>query len=139
MKISNFNRSPHGHLTIFAFCVFLLILLVPSAALPENEAPGTESLVPDGGPIQITADKLISNTNDSNAEFIGNVRVIQGETQIDADRLQIFFSDAPNADGTKTEQSLEKLVASGHVKIKVDNKLAVANKAVYITKNGCSP
>ncbi len=83
--------------------------------------------------IHISADKLISNTPENNAEFIGNVRAIQGKTLITADRLQFFFNGSTNPGDNPSAQSLERLVASGNVIIKFDNRLAVATRAVYIT------
>jgi hypothetical protein len=39
----------------------------------------------------------------------------------------------PNLVNSSPGQSLEKLVATGNVEIKFDNRLAVARQAVYIT------
>ena len=85
------------------------------------------------GKIQITADRLISDSANNQAEFVGNVHAIQGQTRITADSLKIFFSKKSAGDDTGPAQSLEKLVASGNVQIKFDNRLAVARQAVYIT------
>ncbi|MCG7754900.1 LptA/OstA family protein, partial [Flavihumibacter cheonanensis] len=76
--------------------------------------------------IHITADRLISHPSENQAEFIGQVLVRQGETQITADRLKIHFSGTSAAPDASAAQSLEKLVATGNVEIKFDNRLAVA-------------
>ncbi len=52
---------------------------------------------------------------------------------ITADRLKIIFSGQSKSGETSPAQSLERLVAAGNVKIKFDNRLAVAQQAVYIT------
>jgi lipopolysaccharide export system protein LptA len=83
--------------------------------------------------IHISSRRLISNTADNTAEFIGDVRARQGNTRILADRIKIFLKDDSSADNGSPAQSLEKLVASGNVKINLDNRLAVARQAVYIT------
>jgi lipopolysaccharide export system protein LptA len=57
----------------------------------------------------------------------------QGETSIRADSLKIFFSKKSDGDQASASQSLDKLVATGNVEIKFDNRLAVARQAVYIT------
>jgi len=119
---------------MIGICLFLLSVPSPLKVIAKEEGTTNRHSVETSGQIHITADKLISSTNDNRAEFIGNVKVKQGETQIDADRLQIFFSKASGSESASPEQSLERLVASGNVKIIVDNRLAVANKAVYKTK-----
>ena len=52
---------------------------------------------------------------------------------ITADRLKIFFTGKSEKDNASPTQSMEKLVATGNVEIKFDNRLAVAQQAVYIT------
>ena len=83
--------------------------------------------------IRITAQRLIADTNGNQAEFIGNVQASQGTTQITADSLKIFFAGNNSAGDASPAQSLERLVATGNVQIKFDNRLAVARQAVYIT------
>lgn len=87
----------------------------------------------DGQKIHVTAQRLVSDVNGKNAEFIGNVQARQGETEITADRLKLFFAGQSGPETTSPEQSLERLVAMGNVEIKFDNRLAVARQAVYIT------
>jgi len=41
--------------------------------------------------VYITADKLIAESDAKYAEFIGNVRAVQEDTVITADRLKIFY------------------------------------------------
>ncbi|WP_372677571.1 LptA/OstA family protein [Desulfosarcina sp.] len=131
MKISNF-RTTAGILLSLLACMTLL----PPMASPVEAVTGTPAAVtvdPETKKIHITADRLISNTADNNAEFIGNVRAKQGETLIIADSLKIFFSGGSEAGSDSPAQSLKKLVATGNVEIKFDNRLAVARQAVYIT------
>jgi lipopolysaccharide export system protein LptA len=112
------------------------MVLLPLSATPTDagtESPATVSTDPETKKIHISADRLISNTADNNAEFIGNVRAKQGETLITADSLKIFFSGGSEAGSASPAQSLKKLVATGNVEIKFDNRLAVARQAVYIT------
>jgi lipopolysaccharide export system protein LptA len=131
VKISNFRYTAGFVLTILV-CVVLLPLLPPQIKA-GTETPSAESADPEAKKIHISAERAISNTADNNAEFIGNVRVNQGETLIMADSLKIFFSGQSKAGQTSPAQSLEKLVATGNVEIKFDNRLAVARQAVYIT------
>jgi lipopolysaccharide export system protein LptA len=114
--------------------VLLTAALVPALhAMAGTDVPGSKSADPEAKKIHITAQRLISDTNNNNAEFIGNVRASQGDTLITADSLKIFFAGRSEGGDTSPTQSLEKLVATGNVEIKFDNRLAVARQAVYIT------
>jgi len=86
--------------------------------------------------IYITSDSMISDNNTKYAEFIGNVKAIQGSNTIVADRLKIFFQkDLKNTENLAGDQdSIVKIVANGNVTIHFDNKVAVAEQAVYITE-----
>ena len=123
---------------IFSFNVGLGLLLVVFACLSSQTMARSDQPNPpaDNTPvnkIRITAQRLVSNSTDNLAEFIGDVKASQGETEITADSLKIFFSDQNEGGETAPGQSLEKLVATGNVEIKFDNRLAVARQAVYIT------
>ncbi len=86
-------------------------------------------------PIQITADRLVADTQSDTAQFSGNVTAVQGETEIKADQLTVYYqsknqSETPPEKGT-TE--IQRITARGHVRITFDNRLAVSEQAVYIT------
>jgi len=85
--------------------------------------------------IHITSDKLISGGDQRYVEFIGDVKATQGDSEILCDTLKIYYKkDSVKPDGTPAsdEQSLKKLVATGNVKIKLDNKDVETQEAVYL-------
>jgi lipopolysaccharide export system protein LptA len=128
-----FNYKPFIRCILFG-C--LAVGLVAGVGLAANAATGDHAAGDDAAAertIHVTAERLVSDSNNNQAEFIGNVHATQGNTQITADRLKLFFSKKADTDETASAQSLEKLVASGNVQIKFDNRLAVAKQAVYIT------
>ena len=87
-------------------------------------------------PIQITADQLISDNKEQYAEFIGNVKAIQADWVITSDKLRIYYvGDLLNSQEKNNtgEQSLKKIVATGHVKIRSDQYSADAEMAEYDT------
>ena len=88
--------------------------------------------------IYITADSLIADSEARCAEFIGNVRAVQEDTVIIADRLKIFYKKVEDSNKglTSSEESIEKIVSSGNVKINFDDQVAVAQHAVYTSKTG---
>ena len=131
VKTFSFSRLLRSRLTTFLCLMLLTVLLAGSAtADPASKAPPADGQMKK---IHIASERLISDTAHNNAEFIGNVQARQGDTLITADRLKIFFARDSKADPASPAQSLEKLVATGNVEIKFDNRLAVARQAVYIT------
>ena len=117
----------------------LIILLVLLGFMTEAGIAADKSSDPDGDKaanrIHIISDKLITDTKAKTAEFIGNVRATQGDTVIIADRLKIYYQKAPREKGGGAgEESIKKIIASGNVTIQMDDKVAVTEQAVYITK-----
>jgi lipopolysaccharide export system protein LptA len=92
---------------------------------PEDQAPAK--------PIVITADRLISDTQNNLARFEGSVKAMQGDTTIEADRLTVHYKKEGNPQAAAGADALSKITASGNVRIKFDNRLAVTDEAVYIT------
>lgn len=92
---------------------------------PQNKEADT--------PIHIVSDSLFIDNNENSAEFKGNVQATQNDTVIYADVLQIFYTKEAVQDGAlpDNEQSIQKMIATGNVKIHFDNRLAEADKAVY--------
>jgi lipopolysaccharide export system protein LptA len=94
-------------------------------------------------PIQITAEQLISDNEKKFAEFIGSVRAVQGNFVITSDKLRIYYegellqSDrGKDSDREKGKNRLlQKIIASGHVKINSDQYRAEAEEAVYDTQS----
>jgi lipopolysaccharide export system protein LptA len=88
--------------------------------------------------VYITAEKLIADSEAKCAEFIGNVRAVQEDTVITADRLKIFYKkiEDNHKNLTSDEGSIEKIISSGNVKINFDDKVAVAEHAVYTSETG---
>jgi lipopolysaccharide export system protein LptA len=125
-------RHPAALVLTILFCLVLSPLLTTHGEA-DTETPLAQAADPATNKVHVSADRLISNTADNNAEFIGHVIARQGETQITADSLKIFFSGESESEPASPGQSLKKLVATGNVEIKFDNRLAVARQAVYIT------
>ena len=131
MKTFSF-RYPAGLVLTIFFCLMLCPPLTGHGTA-GSDPPKPASADPEATKIHITAQRLVSDTTHNVAEFTGNVLARQGDTQITADSLKIFIAGKSEAGEASPEQSLEKLVATGNVEIKFDNRLAVARQAVYIT------
>ncbi len=129
MKTCNFKTISAG---VSIICILAGWFLLPALGRTETANPN-RPLPSEEKKIHISSRRLISNTADNTAEFIGDVHARQGETRILADSIKIFLKDNASTKEGSPAQSLEKLVASGNVKINLDNRLAVARQAVYIT------
>jgi lipopolysaccharide export system protein LptA len=88
---------------------------------------------PPATPIHITADQLVSDTAHRTAEFIGNVKVVQGQTTITADRLKLAYKGGGKSPTQTNADSIDTIEAQGHVRMEMDNRVAVGEKAVYTT------
>jgi len=88
--------------------------------------------------IFITSDKLISDNEAGYAEFIGNVRAVQGTTVITANKLKIYYKEGLNNNKNivASEESIKKIVANGNVTIESDNRTMKTEHAVYTTATG---
>jgi len=106
-----------------------------TAAASETTAPNAEKN--ENNQIRILADTLLAEVDGGVIEFVGNVRATHAETVITADRLKIFYDPGVNKSQTsvlKTE-SIEKITASGHVKIIYEDIIAETDKAEYTMKS----
>jgi lipopolysaccharide export system protein LptA len=54
-------------------------------------APAAAQLTPQSGPVDITADRLEVFDAEGRAVFTGNVDAVQGEANLRADRVEVFF------------------------------------------------
>jgi lipopolysaccharide export system protein LptA len=148
VSTSNLSQDEKGGGTVPNFQHFIIapnrlrwlgtIALVAAAALFANTAwtadqPQTGQ--PDNEPIQIVADQLISYNDDKYAEFVGNVKVTQGEFTITSDKLRIYYQGELLEDEKKgsDEEVLKKIIATGNVKISSEQYNAEADKAEYDT------
>ena len=88
--------------------------------------------------IRIVADTLFAEVDAGEIEFVGNVKATQAETVVTADRLKIFYDPGAIKGQTNTleTKSIEKITASGHVKIIHEDIIAETNKAEYTMKSG---
>lgn len=83
--------------------------------------------------IHIVSDQLTVDTQNMSAEFNGQVRAVQADMIMESDQLTVFYDkEITNADQEGTdEQSIRKIIAKGSVRIQFDNRVAVADEAVY--------
>ena len=138
MRVLNFSKNLCPIPLFFALVFTVLTVpVVPSSGNADEKLQDTAARsLSEDRKIHIIADKLISDNEHDYAEFIGNVRATQQDTVITADRLKIFLKKNPENKGASEvgTESIDKIIASGNVKINFDNKVAVTRQAVYNTE-----
>jgi lipopolysaccharide export system protein LptA len=127
MKIRSCNSM--GHLV--AICLAIAVGLFFEAICGDQATAAEPEQQQSKSPIEITADMMMTDSQMHAAVFSGNVTATQGETRLTADSLKIIYKAGGGA-GAVAANDIERLEASGHVRISFDNKLAVSNQAVYI-------
>ena len=137
-KILSFRIDPcFGWIGGLGILIAVMGFLQPFATTMASETAVAEAETNENNQIRIVADKLFAEVEAGEIEFVGNVKATQAETVITADRLKIFFDAGSIKSKTnvlKTE-SIEKITASGHVKIIHEDITAETDRAEYTMKS----
>jgi lipopolysaccharide export system protein LptA len=117
-----------------------MAVVLAATALWSAPAAWPASLFTSGGaadskaPIEIVSDRMIANTTEKWADFLGSVVATQGKFSMTADALRIYYEgDLMNAPkGESTQDRIQKLEATGRVHIVTDQYTANADRAEYL-------
>jgi lipopolysaccharide export system protein LptA len=120
-------------LPLFYAALFFWLCFTASAAA-DTDTPQPAQTAAAENRIHITADELITNTNERIVEFIGHVKAIQGTTVLTSNRLKVFYKASPQPQQQLKAQSdsISRIVAQGNVRIVFDNQVAEAEQADYV-------
>jgi lipopolysaccharide export system protein LptA len=141
----SFSRNLTKIKTVGVAVLLLFFGMTVPAAVRGDQKPITADKTRESQKIHITSDRLESQPKSNLVEFIGNVRVRQGNTTISSDRLKIYYQggmDGKRSTKGKTkgkkggQESIKKIVAQGNVIIKIDDRIAVADRAQYSPGTG---
>jgi lipopolysaccharide transport protein LptA len=85
-------------------------------------------------PIEITADRLVTNNTEKWADFLGAVKAVQGKFTMTADALRVHYTgDLMNPPKDQPmRSSVEKFVAKGRVHIVTDQYTTDSQQAEYV-------
>ena len=99
--------------------------------LSADENPLYSDIRSDDNKIQIKSDTLVATEKMS--EFKGHVRATQGDTVITCEQLKLFFKKGALDQGESTpgNSSIERIIATHNVKIRMENRVAFAARAEY--------
>ena len=116
--------------SVLAAWAWLVLTALPQPALSADSPPAAapaDAGAAAAGKIDIRSDRLLIDNEKRVADFSGNVVARQGDTTIEADRLRVYYKES----GGESVESLEKIVATGNVRIQFENGLAETPEAVY--------
>lgn len=85
-------------------------------------------------PIEIVADRMVTNNTERWADFTGAVTATQGKSTMTCDALRIYYEgDLLNPPkGQSTQESIQKIVATGRVHIVTEKYVADAERAEHV-------
>ncbi|MCK5417536.1 MAG: hypothetical protein KAI93_03500 [Desulfobacterales bacterium] len=133
MKAFRLLQTVKGRIYWIRSMLFTVIIMLLSAFVFADDQPGEKDENQIGEQIQVVADKLITNNAEKYAEFVGDVRTRQGNFTITSEHLRIYYKD--NLDNlqnqTGSQELIQRIVASGHVKISSDKYIAEAERVEY--------
>jgi len=109
---------------------FGIVLICLFLASPALAAPSAASVKKDrsGLPITIKSNELSADNKGKTAVFSGKVVARQGDITIYADKITINYAEKKG--------DVEKIEASGNVRIVQQNKIGTAALAVYDSRDG---
>jgi lipopolysaccharide export system protein LptA len=128
VKTSILCKSIQKYLFLLTLVCFALFL-TSSFGLAETSKEQSQ------GPIHVVSDKMTAQEKSSMVEFSGNVKAVMEDSTLFADSIQIYFNDNKKEKGSTAQSSVKKIISSGNVKYISKERKALADKAVYTTKD----
>jgi len=124
----------------FKFSFFLLAAAVLGtysliSLSHASDDPLPKNIKKETNKIRITADRLVGSYDRNYAEFTGTVEAVYGNFIIKSDSLKIYNKRDPGKKERPkaSEESIDKIIANGNVKIWADGKVATTQQAIYTT------
>ena len=115
--------------------LFLLTLAYFALFLTSNSGLAETSKEKNQKPIHVVSDKMTSEEKSSMVEFSGNVKAVMEDSTLFADSIQIYFNDNKKEKESAAQSSVKKIISTGNVKYISKERKALADKAVYTTKD----
>lgn len=118
--------------SLFYIIPSILILIYPSATLPETMQMGTKK-VPDAGPIVIKSNMFEIDNKRNMVTFTGEVDAKGDDFTVNCQKMILYYHRSHDKKGYGNEgAAIDKIIATGEVRIRQsDRGLATAEKAVY--------
>lgn len=124
MRLFALFASPRPHLATGVLCITLGLGL--ASPLPLSAA-GQQA------PINIEADRMVSQENQNSVIFSGKVVAKQGAMTIRTDSMTAYYSDMPKG-SDKAVGQLDRIVCQNNVQIMQDDWLGTGKRLDYYAK-----
>ena len=118
-----------------AFRVFIFVSLAMIMGLTDfvTVTVNISDAQTDNQEIHIKADKIVADLDNREMELLGNVRVTQQNTTVNADKMKVYYQESNSQNAEQTIQAARsKVIANGNVSIEMDEMVAVTDAATYI-------
>lgn len=117
-------------ITLFLICLFFCVEVRAEHDEGFNLASRDKNVS-----INITSDQLEVYTNDNLVVFTGNVVARQGDMSTYSDRMSVYYRENKSEGDVEEKDAAEidRIVAEGHVKIVKGNRIAIGQKAVFLS------
>ncbi len=110
--------------------IILLVIFLPHVAYAQIGLAGIDGN--SDQPIDIVSDTLTVNSQKNIAVFKGDVEAQQGTLTLKSDKMKVFY----NNDSSKENNSLSKIITTGHTHLTVPDKQAKSNNGIYDVDKG---
>lgn len=118
-----------------AAVIVLLGILSVQAVAQEKDAGRIEGLALSGDkPIQIESDKLQVQDEQGTATFSGNVKVVQGDTVMQAGFMTVHYAKDGGGSAATGSSEIDRIDVKDKVYIRSDNQEATADQGVFNMK-----
>ncbi len=85
-------------------------------------------------PINIEANRMISQENKNTVVFIGKVDARQGNLTIRSDEMTVYYTEKKNGTSKQATSQMEKLICKNNVKITQGDWLGTGDRMDYFAK-----
>jgi lipopolysaccharide export system protein LptA len=115
-------------LTLITFFVFSSFSFAQNAPSKETGLKLSNDM-----PVQIESDSLDVKDDEKTAQFSGNVRVVQGDMQLSAQKMTVFYLET-NAAQNPNAAALDRLIIEGDVRATSGTQSAAGDVATIDMK-----
>lgn len=116
---------------LFSAAIILLAICMTAPLTAADQESVSRKISPKS-PIHIKSDRMEAMDKNGTVIFKGNVIAVKGDLTINADRLDVIYTEKKEKkSGGRQRRVLKKIVATGHVKIVQGKKVGTGQKAIY--------
>jgi len=108
----------------FLFLSLICVIFGASFSIQATENSEIQKIT------RITSDRMEMNWSKNVAVFIGNALLVDEDGRVEADRMEVFLI-ASEKDKNENREDIEKVIATGNVKITAPERRTKSGKAVF--------